>query len=239
MKPMTEADRKADRQERKKEAARAEIKAAAWTQVAERGAASLSLRAVAAAIGLSAPALYRYFPSRDSLVTALVIDAYGSLARAQERTYEDMAAESWEAILRGLGHAYRNWALGQPAAFYMIFGAPIPGYVLPTEETTPAAAGSLSALIRTLGLAKEHGGLAMPIQPAPSPELRAAFESWSDAVHQADPEILYLAVSIASRVQGLALAELGGQFAPYLPDFSPIFDRELGRIVAEIKRRPS
>ena len=121
----------------------------------------------------------------------------------------------------------------------MIFGAPIPGYILPTEETTPAAAGSLSALIRTLGLAKEQGGLAMPIQPAPSPELRAAFESWSDAVHQADPEILYLAISIASRVQGLALAELGGQFAPYLPDFSPIFDRELGRIVAEIKRRPS
>ncbi|MEW6548595.1 MAG: TetR/AcrR family transcriptional regulator [Spirochaetota bacterium] len=232
---MTEMDRKAERQARKMEAARAEIKAAAWTQVAERGAASLSLRAVAAAIGLSAPALYRYFPSRDHLVTALVIDAYDSLACAQNKTLHALEGKPWDEILLGLGRAYRTWALGKPAAFYMIFGAPIPGYAQPTEETTPAAGSSLAALIKTLVMAKESGDLVLPLAPPAAPGLHAAFEAWSEAVHQADPEILYLAFSIASRVQGLTLAELGGQFAPYLRDFSLIFDRELGRIVGEIK----
>jgi len=231
---MTEKDKKEERQARKIEAARAEIKAAAWTQVSERGAASLSLRAVASAIGLSAPALYRYFPSRDHLVTALVIDAYESLARSQDQILRALEGKPWEEILRGLGHDYRTWALGQPAAFYMIFGAPIPGYIQPTQETQPAAGSSLAALISILARAKELGALRLPLSPPAAPELRGAFEAWSEAVHRPDPEILYLAFSIASRVQGLVLAELGGQFAPYLSDFSPIFDRELGRMVAEM-----
>ena len=232
---MTEVDRKAERHARKIESMRTEIKAAAWTQVSERGAASLSLRAVAAAIGLSAPALYRYFPSRDNLVTSLIIDAYESLARAQDETLHSLTGKSWEEILLGLGQTYRSWALGQPAAFYMIFGAPIPGYSQPTEETTPAAGSSLSALIKTLAMAKATGELALPLKPPATPGLQTAFAAWSEAVHHADPEILYLAFSIASRVQGLTLAELGGQFAPYIQDCAEIFDRELKRIVEEIK----
>jgi AcrR family transcriptional regulator len=234
---MTDMDKKAARQARKLENARAEIKSAAWAQVSEKGAASLSLRAVASAIGLSAPALYRYFPSRDDLVTALIIDAYESLARVQDATFHALEGKPWDEILRSLGNAYRNWALGQPAAFYMIFGAPIPGYAQPAEETTPAAGSSLSSLIKTLAMAKESGNLVLPLGAPAAPALKAAFAAWSDAVHQADPEILYLAFSIASRVQGLTLAELGGQFAPFLQDFSPIFERELGRIIEEIKAK--
>jgi AcrR family transcriptional regulator len=234
---MTDMDKKAARQARKLENARAEIKAAAWAQVSEKGAASLSLRAVASAIGLSAPALYRYFPSRDDLVTALIIDAYESLARVQDATFYALEGKPWDEILRSLGNAYRSWALGQPAAFYMIFGAPIPGYSQPTEATTPAAGSSLSSLIKTLAMAKDAGKLALPLGALAAPGLKAAFAAWSDAVHLADPEILYLAFSISSRVQGLTLAELGGQFAPYLKDFSPIFEKELSRIIEEIKAK--
>ena len=232
---MADIDRKAERHARQLEATRAEIKAAAWVQVSERGAASLSLRAVAAAIGLSAPALYRYFPSRDSLVTALIIDAYQSLALAQNKTLDSLAGRSWEECLRGLGLAYRVWATNQPAAFYIIFGAPIPGYIQPTEETLPAAGSSLSALIQVLTMAMKAGDLALPLEPPAAPSLRASFASWSDAVHHNDPEILYLAFSIASRIQGLTLAELGGQFAPFIKDFEELFGRELERIIKDIK----
>ena len=232
---MADIDRKAERHSRQLEATRDEIRAAAWGQVSERGAASLSLRAVAAAIGLSAPALYRYFPSRDSLVTALVIDAYQSLALAQNKTLDSLAGRSWEECLRGLGLAYRAWATGRPAAFYIIFGAPIPGYIQPMEETLPAAGGSLSALILVLSMALQAGDLALPLEPPASASLRAAFAAWNDAVHHTDPEILYLAFSIASRIQGLTLAELGGQFAPFLKDGGALFERELERIIDDIR----
>ena len=65
--------------------------------------------------------------------------------------------------------------------------------------------------------------------------MKAAFTAWSDAVHHNDPEILYLAFSIASRIQGLTLAELGGQFAPFLKDCGELFERELERIINDIK----
>jgi AraC-like DNA-binding protein len=51
-----------ERRERQHRALQEEIKQAAWHQIAEKSASALSLRAVAASIGLSAPALYRYFP---------------------------------------------------------------------------------------------------------------------------------------------------------------------------------
>ena len=51
-------------------------------QVAEGGAGSVSLNAIARAMGMSPAALYRYFASRDALLAELVVEAYGSLADA-------------------------------------------------------------------------------------------------------------------------------------------------------------
>lgn len=63
----------------------AAIKEAARRQLAAEGAAKLSLRAAARELGMASSALYRYFPSRDELLTALIIDAYDSSARPPKR----------------------------------------------------------------------------------------------------------------------------------------------------------
>ncbi|MFF2810274.1 TetR/AcrR family transcriptional regulator [Streptomyces sp. NPDC058000] len=60
------------------------IKDEARKQLAAEGAAKLSLRAVARALGMASSALYRYFPSRDDLLTALIVDAYNALGAAAE-----------------------------------------------------------------------------------------------------------------------------------------------------------
>jgi AcrR family transcriptional regulator len=229
------APKGSERHARQLEATKEEIKLAAWAQVSKLGAPSLSLRAVAASIGLSAPALYRYFPGKDHLVTALIIDAYESLAKAQDAVLDALEGRPWEERLRGLGQAYRGWATGRPAAFFLIFGDPIPGYVQPRDETMAAAGSSLSALIRVLTEAREAGGLALPLIPPPSPGLLASLEAWSAAVHHADTEILYLAATIASRVQGLTLVELGRQLAPFIEDGGELYARELERIILELK----
>jgi AcrR family transcriptional regulator len=226
---------KAARKERRLQATRDEIREAAWAHVAEHGAYALSLRAVAASIGLSAPALYRYFPSKNHLVTALIVEAFESLAEAQDAALRVRPAASWQDRLRELGLAYRAWALARPAAFYLIFGDPVPGYEAPWEETMPAAGRSLGALITVFSEARAASGLRLPLEPPASPTLQASLRAWSDSVHHTDPEILYLSFVTASRVQGLMLVELGRQLPPFFADGAELYGRELERIIAELR----
>ena len=62
----------------------AAIKSAARAQIRDHGAAALSLGGIARTLGVTTPALYRYFDGRDALVTSLVADAYGELGQALE-----------------------------------------------------------------------------------------------------------------------------------------------------------
>ncbi|WP_333737057.1 TetR/AcrR family transcriptional regulator [Streptomyces sp. IBSBF 2806] len=132
----------------------AEIKAVARGQLAESGAAALSLRAVARELGLaSASALYRYFPSRDALLTALILDGYTSLSDAAEAAYAALDVEDAEpadTLERWVGvcHAVRDWALAHPHEYALIYGSPVPGYAAPQD--TVAQATRLPYLIGAL-----------------------------------------------------------------------------------------
>jgi AcrR family transcriptional regulator len=68
--------------ERYRAQVRAEVKQAALAQLAQAGPGGISISAIGRQLGVSGPALYRYFASRDELLTELVIDAYHDLADA-------------------------------------------------------------------------------------------------------------------------------------------------------------
>src|SRR5262245_7605460 len=88
----------------------AEIKQAGRRHLAEHGAAGLSLRAVARDVGMVSSAVYRYFPSRDDLLTALIVDAYdavGAVAEAAEARDRNRAAS---VRLLDVCEALRDWA---------------------------------------------------------------------------------------------------------------------------------
>lgn len=114
-----------------------EIKAAARRHLATDGA-NLSLRAVARDLGMVSSAVYRYFASRDELLTALIIDAYHALGDAAERA--EHAVDRADPAGRWLAtcHAARDWALANPHEYALIYGSPVPGYRAP-QETVPAA----------------------------------------------------------------------------------------------------
>jgi AcrR family transcriptional regulator len=114
----------------------AEIKRVALEHLARDGSA-LSLRAVARDMGMVSSALYRYFPNRDELLTALIIDAYDGLGAAAEAA--DVAggtdyAARWCAVGRGI----REWAVSRPHEYALIYGSPIPGYAAPQDTVEPA-----------------------------------------------------------------------------------------------------
>jgi AcrR family transcriptional regulator len=137
-----------------------EIKAIARQHLAADGA-NLSLRGVARDMGIVPSALYRYFPSRDALLTALIIDAYDALgteaARAEAAVPRDELRGRWLAICR----AVRLWALEHPAEYGLLYGNPVPGYAAP-PETTPLAARVILLLADVVA---ESSG---PLEPAPA-----------------------------------------------------------------------
>lgn len=138
-----------------------EIKEEARRQLAAVGADGLSLRAVARSLGMVSSALYRYFPSRDDLLTALIIDAYNAVGEAAEEASAEVAVAAggprarWAAVC----HAVRGWALANPHEYALIYGSPVPGYRAPTATIGPASRVPL-ALVRVLRDAAASGELA-------------------------------------------------------------------------------
>jgi AcrR family transcriptional regulator len=116
----------------------AEIKALARKQMAEQGASNLSLRAIARDLGMVSSAVYRYFPSRDELLTALIIDSYNELGEVAERADAIGDRDDLAGRWRRVSDAAYRWAKANPSEYGLIFGTPIPGYAAPTDTIGPA-----------------------------------------------------------------------------------------------------
>jgi AcrR family transcriptional regulator len=117
---------------------RDDIKRAALGQLAAAGLEGLSINAIAKELGVSGPALYRYFAGRDELLTELIVDAYDDLAATLT------GAEDLDDVAR----RYRAWALEQPHRYRLLFGPPLPGYDAHAERLVTAARRSMDVLLQ-------------------------------------------------------------------------------------------
>jgi AcrR family transcriptional regulator len=202
------------------------IKETARNQIAKRGAAALSLRAIARELSITAPAIYNYFPSRDDLVTALIVDAYHSLAAALAEA-RDAKHEDHAASIIASANAYRGWALTHPEQYGLIFGTPIPGYHAPMEVTGPAAAESMLELIQVLDAAYQDGVLS-PAEPPPA--LLTLLQPWVDQLeYPGPPSVVHLALACWAQIHGLVSLELFGHLAPTpeYGDVDALFEAEI------------
>ncbi|RBY78235.1 TetR/AcrR family transcriptional regulator [Geodermatophilus sp. TF02-6] len=208
-----------------------EITAAARRQLAEVGAAALSLRAVARELGMASSALYRYFPSRDDLLTRLILDGYDALGAAAEAADDPSAPprERWLAVCR----AVRNWTRAHPHEYALLYGSPVPGYTAP-RDTVPAAARVGVVLGRILGDAARSGALPAAAGRARDPELVS-----DDAVavlggeHPALDDAVRLRALLAwSSLFGTISFELFGHFVGSVEDGDRYFDRVTDELAA-------
>ena len=97
----------------------ARIKAAARQQMAEHGTAGLSLRGIARELGITAPAIYNYFPRLEDLITALIVDTFSALAEAMEAAEAAVPSDRPYDKIMALCLAYRQWAVEHPVDFQM------------------------------------------------------------------------------------------------------------------------
>ncbi len=146
-----------------------EISDVARRHLASDGAAALSLRAVARELGMASSAVYRYFPSRDDLLTTLIVDAYNALGAAAESADEsvrdgagpdgagrDGGADGLRARWRAVCRATREWAVAHPHEYALVYGSPVPGYAAPAATVGPAGRVG-EVLCRIVAVGVEQG----------------------------------------------------------------------------------
>ncbi|MET7683901.1 TetR/AcrR family transcriptional regulator [Streptomyces sp. NPDC005423] len=205
----------------------AAIKDEARRQLAADGAVKLSLRAVARELGMVSSALYRYFPSRDDLLTALIIDAYDSLGETAEAAHSEAAdaghVHRWTTVCE----AVRGWAQDHPHEYALIYGTPVPGYTAP-DSTVPAAARVGLLLIGIVRDAHEAAVLTTPPLPA---ELRPEAERMAaDFAPGLPPAVAPALVAAWAELYGLVGFELFGQFHRMVEERERFFRHSVRRL---------
>ena len=191
------------------------IKDAAWKHIAKFGAPALSLRAIARDLKITAPAIYNYFPDRDALVTALIIDAYTSFGDLQLEARDAVPEKDITGRMNAIGLAYRTWAHKYPQRYQLIFGTPIPGYQTPVKEVMPSGARSLSALVSVVEQLRLAGRLKIKSFPKVKAEFKVGFEMWKKYGGEADILSLSVAMLIWARVHGIVSLEIAGNLPPF------------------------
>lgn len=223
-----------------REAVHASILAAARSRLTHEGPAQLALRAVARDVGMVSSAVYRYFASRDDLLTALLVLDYDELGAAVEAADaaldRDDVAGRWSAVCR----AIRTWAVAHPGDFALLYGSPVPGYVAPPSTIEPASR-TTHVLIRVVADAWTAGRRgARPAPTSPPGGLQAAI---GDAVAYMReqgiapdlPDELVLRVLMAwTTVFGVVSFELFGHTVGAVSDDTAYFDHVVARLADDL-----
>ena len=227
-----------DRRQRVRLATIEEIKATAREQMAGSGAAGLSLGAIARAMGMTPPALYRYFRNRHALVIALIVDAYDAQAGALEGYREGLAPDDFEGQLLTLMRAYRQWALEHPEDYALMHGVPLTRPDLSDEQIEQiqrSTMRNLHVIVQLFRTAHDANRLTIPRQyQAPLPAARQALEGIRLALQDESLPLDIIALSFLTwlQVHGLVWQELHGHLPKFLFGSGDLYEMEL-RVMAE------
>ncbi len=200
-----------------------EITEVARSQLATEGAGGLSLRAVARDMGMVSSAIYRYFPSRDDLLTALIVDGYNAIGEVAEQADAACPAGDhtgrWLAVCR----AMRDWALAHPHEYALVYGSPVPGYQAPQQTIGPAAR-AVTVFGRIVSEAYLAGKVRLPGGPAAPESLRDDVAGLRELILPGVPDdVIAAAVTCWAGLFGLLSFELFGQFENVITDRAAFF----------------
>ncbi|MGF6886088.1 AcrR family transcriptional regulator [Nocardia sp. GAS34] len=208
----------------------AEIKDTALRLMAANGPGAITLRAIAREMGMTANAVYSYFPTRDDLVTALIRDVYDDLADALQAARDSRPSDDPTGRTMAWAKAFRSWSLANTEGFRLIYGDPIPGYRPPEGGPAPEAEQRVCAILTGLAAAA----------PAPDPstdefawgdfdpglvtEVRALFPDLS-------PAMLAMALRMWGRLHGLVSLEILGHMRTLTTEPDKLYHSEVEEMI--------
>ena len=225
------------RRERARADTHREIRETARRLLVTSGPEGLALRAIAREMGLSAPALYRYFPSREDLVEQLVADLYAELIEHLEAARDAVVPPRPGAQLIAASRAFRRWATTHTAEFGLLFGSAARDTGAETADGPAAEAGRRFGGVFAGLMAQVYAERPFPV-PADedlTPELQAQLEAWCAKLPVALPlGVMSVFLSCWIRLYGMVCMEVFGHLRFALADPEPMFESELQRVAAEL-----
>ena len=214
--------------ERARLAAVDDIKRLARQQLAQGGAGAVSLREIAKQMGLVSSAVYRYVPSRDALLTALITDAYNRLGAAAETADAALPRDDLAGRWRALAGSLRDWAGAHPTDYTLVYGPPLAGYEAPPETYAPAQRW-FELMIDVLQRSES-------LEPDPDdPTLRAQLAVLRDRRSPGAPlGRIAAALRAWTQLHGLVALEIHAQLTPVLGDGAGLFHHCVEQQVHEL-----
>ncbi len=219
-----------------------EILAAARARLTSQGPGELSLRAVARDVGMVSSAVYRYFGSRDELLTALLIEGYNGLGEAAEDADNTIADRTdtparWKAAC----HAIRTWSIDHPGDYALLYGSPVPGYAAPQDTIGPATR-VIVVLIKIVVEAHASGAIRVPAAPESAPPGTAStvdaameFVNAQDLLGaKFDAEIAMRTLMAWTTIFGTISFELFGHLVGSVSDYESYFDQMVARTGSDL-----
>ncbi|MEU4804853.1 TetR/AcrR family transcriptional regulator [Actinosynnema sp. NPDC023587] len=200
-----------------------DVKRIAREQLAREGSAALSLRAIARELGIVSSAVYRYVPSRDELLTMLIIDAYNSLGDAVAAAEAACPRADLAGRWRAIGVAVRTWSVTRPSEYALVYGSPVPGYHAPVERTgEPGTRVSMLVMALLADIQRDRP------QVAVAGPLGGDFAVLRDFLGLAIGDDLLARGFLAfSALFGVISFELHGQYVGSLTDYEAHFTHQL------------
>lgn len=232
----------ASRRDRRRQETIADIKTAARAQLAEGGPTRISLRAIARELGMTPSAVHYYFPGREALLNALIIDGWDSLSIVLRTRYEQTrqlpAHERWIAVTS----AHRAWALEHPAEYLLLYGHTglrvTPGADPSVGKAMSKAVVVLFTMMRDALAAGEID--AEKLQTATPARLRQQLADWrATSAELADlPDGALAACLIGySQLHGAITLELAGRIPPQIQP-ADMFGLQMAHVSGSLNAPP-
>ncbi len=225
------------RRERVHAQTRDEILRAAQALVAD--GEELTLRAVARAVGMTAPALYRYADSLDDLLDLLGGSLYDELVAHLVRARDAQAEDDLPARLMSMAWAFRGWALEHRHEYGLLFANPLNSERLHDPATvggcTHEAGKRFGAVFAEVFAAMWHTGVIRPPDLSGiSPELLRQLDEADEPMAGLPLEVRYLYVRSWARLYGTVTLEAFGHLHWAMADTSTLFESMLADCAAEL-----
>ncbi len=211
-----------------------DLKRVARRHLATDGA-DLSLRSVARELGMASSAVYRYFDSRDALLTALIIDAYDDLGEVTERAESAVRRTDLRGRWHATCHAIRDWSRAHPAEYGLLYGTPVPGYSAPEDTIGPASRTVvvMTSILRD-GFAREV------LTPFSHERLPSATRADLEGIiglpgfEGVPPALLARGMGVWAALFGLVSFELFGRLTNAVHDYDAWFDYQVRLLTREL-----
>jgi AcrR family transcriptional regulator len=224
------------RRERLFAATQSELSHAARDLLVEGGTEAVTVRAVAERVGMTAPAIYRYFPSRESLLARVCIDLYAELGQHLYAVRDSVPGQSVAERLCRTARAFRSWAIEHTPEFGLLFGAPIPGVVVDPEAKHEEMAGQSFALVWLELFAEiEEAGTGMRWKrPIPESVAKQIDDFSCGAGFDIDTRAAVLYVYCWQSLYGAVATEVFGHMKWAVDDASEFFEGRLAELLVRL-----